>query len=76
MRPSFCSRLTRLGLALVVLLGIVYGLAPLLLNSFAPLRAYDQIVRETDIIPGVLFYSEVPQTRDAEMNNRDSIRYR
>jgi hypothetical protein len=24
---------------------------------------------------GVLFYSEVPQTRDAEMNNRDSIRY-
>jgi hypothetical protein len=67
--------MVRLGLALAVLLVVVYVLAPLPLQHFGPMRVYDQVVQETGITPGVLFYSEVPQTRDAEMNNRDSIRY-
>ncbi|MDR2820747.1 MAG: hypothetical protein LBB60_09505 [Desulfovibrio sp.] len=73
--PSALTRMVRLGLALAVLLVVVYVLAPLPLQHFGPMRVYDQVVQETGITPGVLFYSEVPQTRDAEMNNRDSIRY-
>jgi hypothetical protein len=53
----------------------VIMLAPVPVEHFAPLRDYARVVRDTDIAPGALYYTDVAQSNDAEMNNRDSIRY-
>lgn len=44
-------------------------------EHFGPMRDYARVVRDTGIAPGALYYSDVAQTNDAEMNNRDGIRY-
>jgi len=33
------------------------------------------VVQETDIMPGALFYTNVPQSSEAYTHNRDAIRY-
>ncbi|MDR1777936.1 MAG: hypothetical protein LBR31_08945 [Desulfovibrio sp.] len=68
-------RLARLTLALAALLFVVYGLAPLLVEHFGPMREYAAVVRDTGIDPGALYYSDVAQTNEAEMSNRDAVRY-
>ncbi|MDR3320366.1 MAG: hypothetical protein LBS77_05525 [Desulfovibrio sp.] len=73
--PSAGARLLRLGLALVVLVCIVYGFAPIPVEFFAPMREYADVVRDTGIEPGALYYTDVEQTNYAEMSNRDVIRY-
>jgi hypothetical protein len=32
-------------------------------------------VERTGIIPGALYYTDVPQSTDAEVNNRDAVRF-
>ena len=66
----------RLILALGVLALIMYVLAPLMIRTLPPLRDYAHVVNETGIMPGALYYSDVPQTVDSEFNNRDAIRFR
>jgi hypothetical protein len=39
------------------------------------LREYARVVEETGIMPGALFYTDIPQSIEAEFNNRDAIRY-
>lgn len=73
--PSLAKRLIRLGLALGFLVLLVY-LTPFIIHSIPPLREYARVVDETGIMPGVLFYTDVPQTVDGEFNNRDAIRFR
>jgi hypothetical protein len=68
--------LPRLILALGVLILIMYVLAPMAIRVFPPLRDYAHVVNETGIMPGALYYSDVPQTVDGEFNNRDAIRFR
>jgi hypothetical protein len=68
--------LVRLCLALAALWAVIQALAPLPVEHFAPVRDYARVVGETGIAPGALYYTDVAQSSDAEMNNRDSIRYR
>ena len=72
---SFWKRARCLLVALAALFCVIYGLAPLPLEFFAPLREYARVVDDTGIAPGALYYTDVPQSNEAEMNNRDSIRY-
>ncbi|MDR3176555.1 MAG: hypothetical protein LBU06_08500 [Desulfovibrio sp.] len=74
--PGRPGRLLRLCLALGALTFVMYVLAPLAIALLPPLRDYDRVVRETGIMPGALYYSDVPQTVDGEFNNRDAIRFR
>ena len=53
----------------------MYVFAPLPVEHFAPMRDYARVVRDTGIAPGALYYTDVAQSTDAEMNNRDSLRY-
>ena len=69
------TRLIRLAVALALFWLIVFVLAPLPLKYFAPMRKYADVVERTGILPGALFYNDVPQTLDAETNNRDAIRF-
>ena len=68
-------RLLRLGIALAVFWFIVFVLAPLPIEHFGPMRKYSEVVDRTGITPGALFYNDVPQSLDAETNNRDAIRF-
>ena len=65
----------RLCLALAALWAVIQVLATIPVEHFAPGRAYARVVRDTGIAPGALYYTDVAQSTDAEMNNRDSIRY-
>lgn len=72
---SLPRRLLRLCLAVGGLLLIMHVIAPFLVNSIKPFRKYADTVEETGIIPGALYYTDIPQSVDAEVNNRDAIRY-
>ncbi|MDR2744924.1 MAG: hypothetical protein LBB66_07015 [Desulfovibrio sp.] len=67
--------LLRFCLALAALWGVIQVLAPIPVEHFAPMRDYAQVVLDTGIAPGALYYTDVAQSNDAEMSNRDSIRY-
>ena len=73
--PPLATRLCRFGLAILFLLFLMYVVSPFLVKNFSPLGEYARVVNETGIIPGALYYSDVPQTVDAEFNNRDAIRF-
>ena len=72
--PSWPRRLFRLAVALGVLIAVMQ-LTPYLVQAIPPLREYNRVLDETGITPGVLFYNDVAQTRDGEINNRDAIKY-
>lgn len=69
------TRLLRLAVALAVFWLLVFVLAPLPIKYFEPMRRYAEVVDRTGITPGVLFYSDVAQSLDAETNNRNAIRF-
>jgi hypothetical protein len=72
--PSRLVRWLRLGTGLF-LLYLLYLVTPAFFEAFTPLRNFNQIVQETDIRPGAMFYNDVPQSIEAQMSNRDAIRY-
>jgi hypothetical protein len=72
---SIVSGTARLILCLIVLLVIVYGIAPLPPACFGPMRDFAAVVDETGITPGALYYTDIPQSTDAEMRHRDALRY-
>lgn len=69
------KRLGRFALALAIFWFIVYVVAPIPVKYFAPLHNYAEVVDRTGIQPGALYYSDVPQSLDSEVNNRDAIRF-
>ena len=69
------KRLGRFALALAIFWFIVFVVAPIPVKYFAPLRNYAKIVDQTGIKPGALYYSDVAQSLDSEINNRDAIRF-
>lgn len=72
--PSWPRRLFRFAVGLGVLIAIMQ-LTPWLVRAIPPLQEYNRVLDETGITPGVLFYNDVAQTRDGEINNRDAIKY-
>lgn len=63
-------------MAMGALILVIYVLAPFAVEHIGPLNQYARVVDETGIIPGALYYTDIPQSADAEMNNRDALRYR
>lgn len=74
-QAPLAKRLGRFVLALAIFWVIIYVVAPIPVKYFAPLRNYAAVVDKTDIKPGALYYSDVAQSLDSEVNNRDAIRY-
>ena len=73
--PSLLIRLGRLCIALAAMWLLMHVVTPKLVELVPPVRDYANIVHETGIMPGALFYTDVPQTMDAIYNNRDAIRF-
>ena len=73
--PSPWQRLLRFSVAMGLLLLVMYVIAPFLVSHIAPFEQYARTVDETGIIPGALYYTDVPQASDAEANNRNAIRF-
>ena len=74
-KAPITKRLTRFALALAIFWLIVYVVAPIPVKYFEPLRKYAEVVDRTNIKPGALYYSDVAQSLDSEINNRDAIRF-
>ena len=72
--PSRFVRWLRFGTG-VFLIWVLYLVSPAFFNAFAPLRAFNQIVQETDIMPGAMFYTNIPQSTEAMIHTRSTIRY-
>lgn len=68
-------RLLRFGIAIALFVLVMYVVAPFLVEEIAPFKKYAQTVDETGIMPGALYYTDVPQSAESEANNRDAIRY-
>ena len=73
--PHLAKRLGRFAIALGFFWFIVYVVAPIPVKYFEPLRKYAEVVDRTNIKPGALYYSDVAQSLDSEINNRDAIRF-
>lgn len=67
-------RFARLAVGIGILVAVMQ-LTPYLIRAIPALAEYRRVLDETGITPGVLFYNDVPQTRDGEVNNRDAIKY-
>lgn len=72
---SVTKRLVRFGIALALLWFVIYVLAPVPVSRLGPMRDYARIVDKVGVQPGALYYSDVPVTVDAEINNRSTVRY-
>ncbi len=53
---------------------IVY-VCPMLLANIPPLARYAQVAKDNDIVPSMLYYTDVPVSVDAENNNRNTVRF-
>jgi len=72
--PTLLVRWLRFGVG-VLLIWVLYLVTPTFFAAFPLLKEYNQVVQETDIRPGAMFYNDVPQSIEAQMSNRDAIRY-
>ena len=72
--PSLLSGWARLALA-GLFFWVLYLVTPTFIESFPPLREYAQAVEEVGVSPGVLFYTDVPVSIEAQRSNRDAIRF-
>jgi hypothetical protein len=74
--PSPLQRWLRLAVALAALALFVRFIAPVPIEYIGPWKEYAAVVRQTGINPGALYYTDIDQSTEAEMHNRDSLRYR
>ncbi len=54
---------------------IIWKVTPVLVDAIPALAHYGQVAKDNDIMPGVLYYNDVPVTVEAERNNRDTIKF-
>ncbi len=61
--------------ALFFLWLLIWQVTPILVENIPALAHYGKVAKENDIMPGVLYYNDVPVTVDSERNNRDTVRF-
>ena len=54
---------------------LIWQVTPILVDNIPALARYGQVAKDNDIMPGVLYYTDVPVTPDAEANNRDTVKF-
>lgn len=69
------ARIVRLGLCLLLIWAVLWGLTPLLVARIPALAHYGDVALEHNIQPGALYYTDVPVSGAAEQNNRDTVRF-
>ncbi len=54
---------------------VIWQVTPILVAAIPALAHYGQVAKDNDIMPGVLYYTDVPVSVEAEQNNRDTVRF-
>lgn len=67
------KRIFRLFVAIGVLVLVVY-LARIPVRSIPAFKTYAEAVEQNNLVPGALYYSDVPVTLDAENRMRAAVR--
>ncbi len=53
----------------------LWVLTPIIVRYCPPLAHYAKVAEENDIMPGALYYTDVPVSAESERNNRDTIQF-
>ncbi len=54
---------------------MIWQVTPVLVRNIPALAHYGQVAKDNDIMPGVLYYNDVPITVDAEIHTRNAVRF-
>ncbi len=54
---------------------LIWQVTPILVRNFPALAHYGKVAKDNDIMPGVLYYNDVPITVDAEIHTRNAVRF-
>lgn len=73
-KPMFIQIL-RLFLGLFIIWVVIWKGTPILVAYCPALAHYGKVALENNIIPGALYYTDVPVSQEAEQNNRDTVRF-
>lgn len=73
-KPSLTRRLCSFTVALVLLLGFIYGALPLLTDSVGILHRMSLVLDEQDIDPSRYYYTDVAQVRESELYLRSVLK--
>lgn len=75
MQKHIFIRVLRLAGALFIIWLLLWKGTPILVAHCPNLAHYGAVALENDIIPGALYYTDVPVSPEAERNNRDTVRF-
>lgn len=73
-QPSVPRRLFSFTVALVLLLGFIFGALPLLTDSVGILHRMSLVLGEQDIDPSRYYYTDVVQVRESELYLRSVLK--
>ncbi len=72
---SFSRGLAQLAAICFGMWFLIWQVTPVLVDNIPALAHYGQVAKDNNIMPGVLYYNDVPVTVEAERNNRDTIKF-
>lgn len=75
MHKNTFIQVARLAGALFIIWALLWKGTPILVAMCPPLAHYGEVALENNIIPGALYYTDVPVSQEAERNNRDTVRF-
>ncbi len=54
---------------------LIWQVTPVLVDNIPALAHFGKVAEENDIMPGMLFYNDVPVTADAAISNSNTVRF-
>lgn len=75
MQKTTILQYTRLAAGLLIIWAVIWKGTPILVSLCPPLAHYGKVALENNIIPGALYYTDVPVAHEAEQSNRDTVRF-
>ncbi len=74
-KKSFAKGLFQLIATLVGIWFVIWQVTPVLVDNIPALKRYGQVAEDNNIMPSMLYYTDVPVSLDAENNNRNTVRF-
>lgn len=75
MKKTMFIQMLRLFCGLFIIWLLLWKGTPILVANCPALAHYGKVALENNIIPGALYYTDVPVSQEAEQNNRDTVRF-
>lgn len=75
MKKNMFVQVARLAGGLFIIWALLWKGTPILVAHCPALAHYGKVALENNIIPGALYYTDVPVSQESEQNNRDTVRF-